>query len=189
MKKLVIIILFFSALKAKAQHPIILSSNKYAVDYQKHKGYIELNNGEKIVGIFEYAADEFPTHNLKSFTQGDKLIKRYKSNSIKRVVLVGNDNSLSNKDSTYFKILDKSKRFYRQLTFNNDMQIYDELFNVNERIGLVYPTLLIKKNNQLTKFNSKESFINWFHKNAADKIKWQKGLTVEQIIRQLNGID
>ena len=188
MKKLVTIILFFSALKVYAQHPVILSSNKYAVDYQKHAGYIEFDNGEKIMGVFEYAADEFPTYNLKSFTQDDKLIKRYKSNSIEEVVLAGSDSSLSNKDSTYFKILDKSKRFYRQLTFNKEMQIYDELFNVNERIGLVYPTLLIKKNNQLTKFNSKENFINWFHKNAANKIKWHKDITVEQIIRQLNGI-
>ena len=188
MKKLVTIILFFSALKVYAQHPVILSSNKYAVDYQKHAGYIEFNNGEKVTGIFEYAADEFPTYSLKSFTEDDKLIKRYKSNDIIEVVLAARDNSLSNKDSTYFKVLDKSKRLYRQLTFNKNIQVYDGLFNVDECFGLISPYLLIKRNNQLIKFNSKEHFINWFHKNAANKIKWHKDITVEQIIRQLNGI-
>lgn len=188
MKKLVTIILFFSTLKANAQHLIIISNNKYSIDNQKHTGYIEFNNGEKITGIFEYATDEFPTYNLKSFAQNGKLIKRYKSKDIKKVVLAGSDSSLSQRDSTYFKVLDKSKRFYRQLTFK-DIEVYDWLFNVNEKSGLVYPNLLIKKDDQLTKFNSKESFINWVHKNAADKIKWHKDISVAQIIRQLNGMD
>ena len=163
--------------------------SKYAINYQKHNGYIDFNNCEKITGIFEYGADEFPTYNLKSFTQSGKLIKRYKSNSIKEVVLARGDNSLSGKDSTYFKVLDKSKRLYRQLTFDKGMQIYDELFNVNERAGLVSPTLLIRRNGHLIKFNSTKSFINWIKENASDKIKWHDGITVLQIIRQLNGID
>lgn len=187
MKKLVISIFIFSTLTVTAQHVFVIQS-KYAINYQKHNGYIDFNNGEKITGIFEYGADEFPTYNLKSFTQSDKLIKRYKSNSIKEVVLAGSDNSLSGKDSTYFKVLDKSKRLYRQLTFDKNIQVYDGLFNVNERFGLVYPYLLIKRNNQLIKFNSKEHFINWIQRNAADKIKWHEGITVEQIIRQLNGM-
>ena len=187
MKKLLIIISFFSALKTTAQYPVIISSNKYAVDYKKHSGYIEFNNGEKITGIFQYAADEFPTYNLKSFTHDGELIIRYKSNDIKEVVLTGSDNSLSSKDSTYFKVLDKSKRLYRQLTFGKDVQIYDGLFNVNERYGLVH-YLLIKRHDQLIKFNSSNDFTNWMKENAPDKINWHEDITVEQIIRQLNGI-
>jgi len=46
------------------------------------------------------------------------MIKRYKSKIISQVALAGSDTSLMKTDSTYFKILDKSKSFYRQLTLS-----------------------------------------------------------------------
>ncbi|MGI8951977.1 MAG: hypothetical protein ACR2FN_10380 [Chitinophagaceae bacterium] len=189
MKKLVIILSFFP-IKSLAQIiPILMAyESKYGIHYQKHVGYIELNNEQKIEGIFQYALWEFPTYNLKSFSQDGKLLHRYKSKEVKKVVLAGGDSSLSNKDSTYFIIFDGSKYFYRQLSFDKDIQVYDWLFNVNERPGLIYNALLVKRKDQLLDFKSQEDFIQWMRKNAADKIKWHKGITVQEIIRQLNGM-
>lgn len=157
------------------------------IDYQIHNGYIELNSGEKINGTFQYADMEFPTYNLKLFSPDGKLLKRYKSNVIKIVALVGCDTTLSTRDSTYFKTLDKSKVLYRQLTFGS-IEIYDYFFNVNEQNGLIRSPILIKTNNQLIEFNSEEKFIKWMQTNNGGKIKWHKDITAADIVKQLNGI-
>jgi len=168
--------------------PIILgSSSGVIINYQKHKGYITLVSGETIEGNFQYGADEFPTYNLKSFSENGKKIKRYKSNHIKTVILNGSDTTLTNKDSTYFRVLDKSKRFYRQLTFGS-VEAYDDLFNVNEKNGLVNSLIIVRANNKLYKLNSKGKFIKWMKTNYPDKVKWQENITVQEIIRQLNGM-
>lgn len=189
MKYILLTVSSFLTITAFSQAiPIILgSSSGVIINYQKHKGYITLVSGETIEGNFQYGADEFPTYNLKSFSENGKKIKRYKSNHIKTVILNGSDTTLTNKDSTYFKVLDKSKRFYRQLTFGS-IEVYDNLFNVNEKGGLIRSPLVVKANNKLYKLNSKSKFIKWMKTNYPDKVKWHENITVQEIIRQLNGM-
>ncbi|MEO8853229.1 MAG: hypothetical protein ABI359_05595 [Ginsengibacter sp.] len=52
------------------------------------------------------------------------------------MVLAGSDHWLTNRD-TYFIVHDKSRQFYRQLTFGKDFQLYDGFFNTNGYVGLV----------------------------------------------------
>ncbi len=185
MKIIIIILLFFSASNITAQ-PFI---NIHDLNYQKHAGYIELNNGEKINGDFEYAFWEFPTYNLRYYSPNGKMAERYSVKNIKKVVLSGGDGWLSPKDSTYFIVHDKSRHFYRQLTFGKDFQIYDGFFNVDEIVGMVTNYFLVKKAGSFIKLNSAEKLIKWLKENEARKIKWHYGITVQQIIRQLNGMD
>lgn len=190
MKKLIIILYFFPV-KSFSQSqlaPIIGYQSKYGIHYNKHSGYVELKNGKKVTGIFQYALWEFPTYNLKMFTSDGKMIKRYSHTEIKNIVLAGSDSVLSRNDSTYFTVFDGSPYFYRQLSFDKDIHVYDWLFNVNERPGLLYRALLIKKDNEFFTCRSNEDFIKWMQKNAADKINWHKNITAQEVIRQLNGI-
>ena len=187
MKNIVTILFVFSTLNVAAQHAIIPAShNPYNIDYQKHVGYILLNNGEKITGIFQYDFWEFPNYNLKLFSENGKGLKRYKIKNIESVVLAGSDTTLTNKDSTYFKVLGKHKGFYRQLTFGS-LEVYDNFFDVNEKKNLIKPLLFVRFNNQLHEFNSSEKFIKWMKANYPNKIERAKNITLEQIVRQLNG--
>lgn len=187
MKHVLIYFMFFLIVSANAQRVVIPAAHSdYRITYQKHRGYIQLNNGKKIMGIFQYAFWEFPTPNIKSFNEKGNLINRYQEKEIKSIVLAGADSTLSAKDSTYFKTLDKSKSLYRQLTFG-PLEIYDYFFNVNEVHGLIYSLILVKVDNQLYTFKSYNKFISWIHANYKDKIKWKKDITVKDIIRQLNG--
>src|SRR5690348_8236244 len=161
---IILFIIFLASLEASAQHAVVVSNNKYNINYQVHRGYIILTNGERIKGDFQYAADEFPTYNLKFFAPNGKIIKRYKSKIISQVALAGSDTSLMKTDSTYFKVLDKRKAFYRQLT-SEPVKIYDYYFNVNERHGLIRPPMVVKENGQIKNFNSKEKFIQWMREN------------------------
>ena len=162
--------------------------NFHDQNYQKHGGYIELNNGEKIKGVFEFAYWEFPTYNLKLYSPEDKMVKRYSVRKIKTVVLSGSDGWLSNKDSTYFIVHDKSRYFYRQLTFGKGFQLYDGFFNVDEYVGMVTPWFLIKTKEGYIELDHVKELIKWLKENAGNKIKWHKDITVQQIIRQLNGL-
>lgn len=149
------------------------------IDYQKHKGDIILNTKQQIEGNFQYAGG-----NLKSFSENGKLIKRYKIKDIKKVVLSGSDTTITNKDSTYFKVLGMHKRFYRQLTFGS-VKVYDNLFNVNEKKDAVGYFLYVKHKNKLIELDS-ENFIKWLKGNYPNKIKWNENITIQDIIRQLN---
>ena len=140
MKKLVTIFLFFSTFNVAAQ-PFATFHGQY---HKKNIGYIELNNGEKINGDFEYAFWEFPTYNLKLLSPGEKVLKRYYITKIKKVVLSGSDRWLTNMDSTYFIVHDKCRHFYRQLTFGKNFQLYDGFFNTDGYVGLVTNYFLIK---------------------------------------------
>lgn len=103
---------FFSALNVAGQRVVIPAyHNPYVIHYEKHNGYIVLNNGKKIEGSFQYAFWEFPTYNLKLFSKKGKVIKCYKPKDVKTVVLAGSDTALSKKDSTYFKVLVKENIF------------------------------------------------------------------------------
>ena len=73
MKKLVPIFFIFLSFKASGQ-PFAGFHDQY---YHNNTGYIELNNGEKIIGDFKYAFWEFPTYNLKLLSPGEKVLKRY----------------------------------------------------------------------------------------------------------------
>lgn len=186
MKKLITIFFIFSTFNVAAQHVVIPAShNPYNIDYQKHAGYILLNNGQKITGIFQYDFWEFPSYNLKSFSKNGKGLKRYRIKNIRSVVLAGSDTTLTNKDSTYFQVLGKHKAFYRQLTFGQ-IEIFDNFFDVNEKKGLIKPLLFVKVNNQYHELDSKNKFIKWMQTNYPDKIKWRKDITLEEIVRQLN---
>ncbi len=184
MKKIIVFLLIFLSLNV-AEQPF---PNFHDQNYQKHSGYIELNNGEKIKGVFEFAYWEFPTYNLKSYSSDGKMAKRYSIQNIKTVVASGSDGWLSNKDSTYFIVHDKSKYFYRQLTFGIDFQLYDGFFNVDEYVGMVTPYFLIKTKEGFLELNHVKDLIKWMKENAGDKIKWHQDITVQQIVRQLNGL-
>lgn len=47
--------------------------------------------------------------------------------------------------------------------------------------------MVVKENGQIKNFNSKEKFIQWMRENYPDKIRWEKDITVQDIVRQLNG--
>lgn len=186
---MVIIFLSFPALNVAGQHVIIPAyHNPYNINYQKHYGYIILNTGQKVTGIFRYDFWEFPNYNLKSFSKGGKGLKRYRIKNIRKVVLAGSDTTLTSKDSTYFAVLGKNKGFYRQLTFG-PIKVYDNFFDVNEKKDLIKPLFFVEANNQYYELNSKDKFIKWLRTNYPHKIKWHKDITVQEIIRQLNGMD
>ena len=64
MKRALTTIFIFSALKCMSQHyvPHVAPPSyhsPYNIYGQKHEGYIELKNGKKIEGVFQYAFWEF----------------------------------------------------------------------------------------------------------------------------------
>jgi hypothetical protein len=183
----IVFAIFFVASKIDAQHAVVVQ-NKYNINYQKHSGYLELKTGERVNGVFQYSADEFPTYNLKFFSENGELMERFKSKDIKIAVLAGCDVSLMNKDSTVFKVLDKSGRFYRQLTFS-PIEVYDNFFNINERNWLVHSPFRVRIKSQVYQFDSSERLIEWLKDNYTNEIRWHEGLTLQQIIRQLNGVN
>jgi len=126
---------------------------------------------------------------LKYYSPDGKLKERIKAGNIERAVMEGSDTSLLLNDSTVFIHLKANDPYlYRQLTYG-PVKIYDRLFNVNEKQGLIYPELFValKTKDQIIKFNSDEKFINYMKKNSDGDIKWYKNMTVKQIVRQLNG--
>lgn len=184
MKKIIIVAYIFFTVKVGAGQPFTNSKDEY---YKTESGYIALNNGEKIKGDLEYSFWEFPTYNLKLLSPDEKVIKRYYITNIKKVVLAGSDRWLTNMDSTYFIVHDKCKHFYRQLTFGNDFQLFDGFFNTDGYLGLVTSYFLIKTKKGFIEFNNPEKLKNWLKENYPDKIKWNGDITVQDIIRQLNG--
>ena len=183
MKKIIITLFLFSSSNIEAQ-PFI---NIHDFNYQNYSGYIVLNNGEKITGNFQYAFWEFPTYNLKLLSRDKKVVKRYYIPNIERVVLAGSDLWLTNKDSTYFIVHDKCRHFYRQLTFGNDFLLYDGFFNTGGYVGLVTDYFLIQTKEGFKEFPNGEKLKKWLRENFPNKIKWSEAITVQEIIRQLNG--
>ncbi len=192
MTRLVSSLLFaFYYFQVSAQYvaiPFAHGNHKYSITYQKHEGHVQLTGGSKIQGTFEYGADEFPTYNLKQFSVNNEVEKRYKSKEIKSVVLAGSDSILSNKDSTYFFVFNGSPNFWRQLSFDKDVQVFDWLFTVTERPGLIYRYIVVRKDDKFYDCLTPKDFIDWMRKNAPGKIKWSDKITVQDIIRQLNGL-
>ena len=153
---------------------------------KKHSGYIELTNGEKIEGTFEYAFWEFPTYNLKLLSPKGKVVKRYYISDIKKVVLAGSNDWLTNTDSNYFIVHDKCRHFYRQLTFGNDFQLYDGFFNTDGYVGLVTNYFLVKTKKGFIEFNNSDKLKKWLKEKYPNEIKWNEDITIQDIIRQLN---
>jgi len=182
-KKIIMAFLIFLTINVSGQ-PFANGHDRYN---QKHSGYIELNNGEKINGDFEYAFWEFPTYNLKLLSPSEKVLKRYYIPNIKKVVLAGSDHWLTNMDSTYFIVHDKCRHFYRQLTFGKDFQLYDGFFNTDGYIGLVTNYFLVKTKKGFIEFNNSDKLTKWLKEKFPNKIKWNEGITIQDIIRQLNG--
>ncbi|MEO6838334.1 MAG: hypothetical protein ABI185_08085 [Ginsengibacter sp.] len=183
MKKLVSLFFIFLSFHASGQ-PF---ANFHDTFYKKNSGYIELNSGEKINGDFEYAFWEFPTYNLKLLSSSEKVMKRYYIPNIKKVVLTGSDHWLTNRDSTYFIVHDKSRHFYRQLTFGKDFQLYDGFFNTDGYVGLVTNYFLAKTKKRFIEFKNSDRLKKWLKENYPDEIKWNDNITIQDIIRQLNG--
>ena len=183
MKKIIITFFIFSTLNVAGQ-PFANSRDNY---YQKNSGYIELNDGEKIIGDFLYDLWEFPTYNLKLLSPREKVAKRYFIPKIKKIVLSGSDGWLTNMDSTYFIVHDQCRHFYRQLTFGKDFQLYDGFFNTDGYVGLVTSYFLVKTKKEFIEFNKPEKLKKWLKENYSDKIKWNDKITIQDIIRQLNG--
>ena len=185
MKKIIILFSIFSSLHVSGQ-PFF---NVHDQNYQTHSGYIEFKNEKKISGVFKYAFWEFPNCSLKSYSSKNKMVKRYRIRQISKVVLAGSDTWLTKKDSTYFIVYGKWKQFYRQLTFGKNLQLYDGFFNVDEYVGLLTDYFLVKtKDGRFIEFNSAKKLIPWLKENSGSKIQWHKDITVQQIIRQLNGM-
>jgi len=188
MKWLILYCLVLTRFPAYSQHAIIIS-NQYQIGYQKHPGYVQLNTGEILKGTFQYGWLEFPSYNLKLYSPPNQFVKRIESATISKIVLAGSDSSWSNKDSTYFFVLDrKTKLFYRQLSFNPEVEVFDILFNVDERPGLIYKYLVVRWHNQYIELNSQDDFIEWIKKNVNEKVDWHEKMSVKEIIRELNEI-
>jgi hypothetical protein len=181
-------IVFLFCVKLFAQHAVIVGYTKYRIDYNDHKGYLILNNGEKVDGDFKYAMDEFPTYSLKLLSPAKKNINRYSVKEINRLVLSGSDTSLSNRDSTYFETFEKHKLFYRQLTFG-DIRIYDErFFNVNESKGVVYTLLTIIYQGRTYKLNNSKALQSLLYSFGMSQFATVNKLSLPDIIRNLNGL-
>ncbi|MDE3145071.1 MAG: hypothetical protein KGL19_13015 [Bacteroidota bacterium] len=160
-------------------------SSKYSIDYQKHKGYIILNSGKKVNGIFEYATWEFPSFNLKHYDENGNLITRYKMAQINKAVFYGADTSLIHCDSTYFKRLNDKSYLSRQLT-NGRIKVYDDLFNINERPGLIKTTqLTVYFQDKVYKVDSEKKFIELIQK-ISPSIMISHDASIKSVIKQLN---
>lgn len=160
---------------------------KYSIDYQRHQGYIVLNSGKKIIGAFQYADMEFPTYNLKYFDDKGKMIKRFKTALISKAVLKGADSILGIKDSTYFVRLKDKPYLSRQLT-RGPILVFDDLFNIDERPGLVHTNgLIIMFQGKEEKISSQEEFKKLIQKISS--IDVAKAATVESIIKKLNAVE
>lgn len=182
-----VIIACFYPFFSYGQHAVVIPSNKFAIYYQKHPGYVVLTSGDTVKGVFQYASFEFPTWNLKYFNNQGQLIGRYKSKTIQKVVLTGADKTLTNRDSTFFIVDSKHNWFFRQLTFGQ-VQLFDTYFNAGERTALAKPPYLVKADHKEIYFNTDKNLIKWFTLNYPDKIGSNGVTSVEQLVRKLNQI-
>ena len=158
--------------------------SKYNVAYQKHTGYLILTNAQKVNGTFEYADMEFPTYNLKEIGQNGKVIKRFKLKEVDKVVLAGADRLLTTRDSTYFFSLNRSARLFRQLTFGG-IEVYDQLFSVNETPGLVGQDLLIRYKGKQYYTHSDKEFISLITQ-LSPSLETNHASTAAELIAALN---
>ncbi len=158
----------------------------YVFGYKTHIGIIILNNGDTVKGSFKYSDMDFPSFNLKYYQNGIKK-KRYMLSKIKEAILEGSDTSLTKKTSTVFiKLSEKDKLLYRQLTFG-DIEIYDPLFLVNEKKGLVTENLIVLYEGKMYKTSSDKELvylINKLHPNLFQTNR--ENVSRQEIIRQLN---
>ena len=190
-KLLIILLLSSSIIYAQNAAAIAAAvsggSSKYSIDFQKHKGYIILNSGEKIAGIFEYANFEFPTFNLKHYDENGNLINRYKMSRINKAVFYGADTSLIHCDSTYFLKLNNNPYLSRQLT-NGEIKVYDDLFNINERPGLIkISELIVCFQDKVYKVGSEKKFKELIQ-DILPSSKISEESSIKSIIKQLNSI-
>ena len=184
-KILLLFILVLLSSIAMCQHLIVVASNHYSIEYEKHPGQLILNSGRTVKGVFQYAYMEFPVPNFKYYSDSGKLIRRYKVEDIKSITLEGADTSISNLDSTYFVKMDRSS-LYRQLTFGQ-IKIYDPLIiNVTERPGLIYTDLIIIENNVLKKFHSEYKTLNYIEEGLKQKNIQKSFKSLEEAVRYLN---
>ncbi len=186
--RLTLIATFFSMLGYAQMHVFPGGSlAKYSIGYQRHPGYIILNSGEKVTGSFQYADLEFPTYNLKFYDKEGKLIKRFKTSMIERAVFKGGDSVLGNADSTSFVRLNNQPFLSRQLT-HGSIIVYDDLFNVNEKPGLIRANgLIVISQGHEEKTPSQDEFKKLIQK-LSPSIVASKDMTAEAIIRKLNSI-
>jgi hypothetical protein len=160
------------------------SLTKYSIVYQKHKGYIVLNSGEKIFGVFQYSNMEFPTYNLKYFDDKGKMIKRFKTSLISKAVFNGADSIIGLKDSTRFVRIKANAHFSRQLT-KGPIMVYDDLFNIDESPGLVNKnTLIIIFQGRIEKISSTVEFKKLIQQISSIDVGSEN--TIQSIIRKLN---
>ncbi len=179
-----ILIFLLTPIIASAQHAVVVGRSKYLIDYQKHKGYIILNSGEKITGTFEYATWEFPTFNLKYYDENGKVIKRFKTSQINKAVFYGADKSLTDSDSTYFIKLNNESYLSRQLT-DGTIKVYDDLINTNERPGLIKTDLTVYFQEKVYHINSETKLRDLIQKISPSLMITKESSSVS-IIKQLN---
>ncbi|MBS1600199.1 MAG: hypothetical protein JST75_18370 [Bacteroidetes bacterium] len=183
---LILFICLLSTLITRAQHPVIIGSSKYAIDYSKHPGYIILRDGKKLQGIFEYAEMEFPGYNFKFYaSEKGPLISRIKFTQINSITLAGADTTVINSDSTYFFNLQNNNRLYRKLT-TGDIEIFDNFFNVSQESGLVRDEdLIVMRKGKMTSVHSRKELIQLLESYG---VVLQPGdrMTVRAIIKMIN---
>ena len=129
-------------LSGRAQHAVFIHSGK-VTHFDVHRGYLRYPTGAIVSGFFVYADMEFPTYSVKRVDSATRKTKqRIFMKDIDRMVLVGHDSALTRNDSTYFRKFSGREKLFRQLTFG-DIQIFDNLFSVNENPGRVGTQFMI----------------------------------------------
>lgn len=184
-KYIILISICFCSLNVFSQHAVVVRQiNDF--NYERHVGYIELNNGQIIDGVFLYDFWEFPTYNLKNLNKNGKTIKSYRFSNIKKVVLLGSDTLLTNKDSTYFlKPVDEDE-FYRQLTFGR-IKIFDSKFIVDEKMGEISDDHIIYADSIVYKTRSERELVALIKKLNPDR-QFAKIESAQELIKLLNQI-
>lgn len=188
MKYLIVVLCIFaiSLFKSNAQRAYVPIG--HVRDYGIHKGCIVLNEGTKVCGNFQYAELEFPTYNFKHLDSANKLLNRFKFSKIRSAKLAGSDHYLSNRDSTSFvKLFAKDKTLYRQLTFG-DIQIYDQLFVVDEEPGAIGRCFIVIVDGKKYTMKNIDALL-LFMKNLRPELiqpSMDSRLTVRSMIKRLN---
>jgi hypothetical protein len=189
MKKILIIALLLQALNMYGQNGaafiLLLGHSKENFDHKMHEGMIILNNNDTVKGRFQYADLEFPSFNIKYYPDSVKK-KRYFISKIKIAILDGSDTSLMGKNSTVFiKLYENNKIFHRQLTFG-DIEIFDPLFLVNEKPGLVSEDLTVLFKGKKYKTHSDKELVSLLNKLRPDLIPTFENKSRQEIIKKLN---
>jgi hypothetical protein len=129
---------------------------------------------------------EFPDYNLKFYaSEKGPLISRIKFKEINFIALAGSDTTIIKTDSTYFFNLKKDNRLYRKLT-SGEIEIFDNLFNVTERPGLVHEEdLILVLKGKLTRIHSRKELIQLLEKYG-HSFQPEDTVTLGAIIKAIN---